>query len=121
MSTRRHQQIAEMLRQCDPQAILKAAGLCDGHCILKPEALVDAGLPQEIAEHLTATYRSDGTPKGTLFVDGEAVPELRGVYGLHALRFFAAALGIEYRRALGRGFEAANIRQALRSRLSSSS
>jgi hypothetical protein len=87
MSHRRHEQIAERLRRCDPQAILKAAALFDGHSILKPEALIEAGLPAEVVEHLTRTHRSDGTPKGTLFVGGQSVEALRGVYGLDALRF----------------------------------
>ena len=95
------------------RAILTAAALCDGHSILKPDALADSGLPQEVVGYLTRTYRSDGTPKGTVFVDGRPVAELRGVYGLDALRFFASSLGVEYRRALGRGFEASNIRDAL--------
>ena len=114
MSISRHQQIANQVRSCAPEIILKAAALCDGHSILKPEALLSAGLLAEVVEHLTTTHRSDGTPKGTLFVAGQAVSELRGVYGLHALRFFATALDVEYRRALGRGFEAANIQNALR-------
>jgi hypothetical protein len=111
-----HEGAAARLRRCDRQVILRAAALCDGHSILKPEALVEAGLPADVVEHLTATYRSDGTPKGTLFVQGQPVAELRGVYGLHALRFLAAALDAEYRPALGRGFEAANIQDALRRR-----
>jgi hypothetical protein len=114
----RPERAAAALRACDPQVILRAAALCDGHCILKPEALLEAGLPAAVVEHLTATHRSDGTPKGTLFVAGQPVAELRGVYGLDALRFLAAALGVEYRRALGRGFEAANIRDALRRHVS---
>ena len=112
-----HDRAAARVRRCDPQVILRAAALCDGHSILTPEALLEAGLPADFVRHLTATHRSDGTPKGTLFVQGQAVAELRGVYGLHALRFLAGALGLEYRRALGRGSEANNIRRALRSRL----
>jgi len=41
------------------------------------------------------------------------VRELTGVYGLDLLRFLASALKIEYRRAMGRGFEAQNIKSAL--------
>lgn len=114
MRRQKHQQLVDAVRRCGPEVILRAAGRCDGHSILKPEALTDAGLPSAVVEHLTATYRSDGTPKGTIFVDGEPVKELRGVYGLDVLRFFASALGVEYRDAIGRGFEAQNIQTALR-------
>lgn len=107
------QQLAELVKQCEAECILRAAGRCDGHSILKPEALTDAGLPAEVVKHLTSTHRSDGTPKGTIFVSGQAVKELKGVYGLDALRFLARTLGIEYRDAIGRGFEAQNIQQAL--------
>lgn len=101
MKRREYQQLADAVRRCD------------GHSILKPEALVEAGLPPAVVEHLTTTHRSDGTPKGTIFVAGRAVKELGGVYGLDALRFFASALGVEYRDAIGRGFEAQNIQTAL--------
>jgi len=114
---RDYQQLADAVRRCGPEVILRAAGRCDGHSILKPEALADAGLPPAVVEHLTTTHRSDGTPKGTIFVAGQPVAELRGVYGLDALRFLAAALGVEYRDAIGRGFEAQNIQAALRRHL----
>jgi hypothetical protein len=109
-----HQELVDLVKQCGPEVILRAASRCDGHSILKPEAFIDAGLPAAVVEHLTTTYRSDGTFKGTIFVDGQAVKELRGVYGLDALRFLARALGVEYRGAIGRGFEAQNIRAALK-------
>ena len=117
MKRRDYQQLADAVRRCGPEVILRAAGRCDGHSILKPEALADAGLPPAVVEHLTTTHRSDGTPKGTIFVAGQPVAELRGVYGLDALRFLAAALGVEYRDAIGRGFEAQNIQAALRRHL----
>jgi acyl CoA:acetate/3-ketoacid CoA transferase len=102
------------VRQCDPTIILRAADRCDGHNIMSPQAFVDAGLPQEVVAHLTRTYKSDGTPKGTLFVNGQAVGELRGVYGLDLLKFLAAALGVEYPSAFGRGRQARHIQAALR-------
>ena len=117
MRRREYEQLVDAVRRCGPEAILRAAARCDGHCILNPEALTEAGLPPAVVGHLTRTHRSDGTPEGTIFVAGEPVAELRGVYGLDALRFLAAALGVDYPPALGRGFEAANIRQALRRHL----
>lgn len=117
MRRREYQQLTDAVRRCGSEAILCAAGRCDGHSILKPEALADAGLPAAVVEYLTNTYQSDGTPKGTIFVAGHPVAELRGVYGLDALRFLAAALGVKYRSAIGRGFEAQNIQAALREHL----
>src|SRR4051794_19122900 len=116
MRKREYARLVDLTRRCGPEAILRAASLCDGHAILKPDALVAAGLPADVVEHLTTTYKSDGSPKGTIFVGGRAVRRLTGVYGLHALRFLAAALGVEYRDAIGRGFEAQNIRTTLHAR-----
>ena len=114
MNRREFQKLADAVRQCRPEVSLRAAERCDGHSILKPEALADAGSPLAVVEHLTTTHRSDGTPKGTIFIEGQPVEELKGVHGLDVLRFLARALGVEYRDAIGRGFEAPNIRAALR-------
>ncbi len=108
------QQIVGLTKACSSEVILRAASLCDGHSILKPEAFIDAGFPQVVVEHMTRKYRSDGSPKGTLFVGGQPVKELTGIYGLEMLRFLAGALGVEYRDAIGRGFEAQNIQIALK-------
>ncbi len=113
MSKSNYQKAVEQVRQCGKEVILAAAGLCDGHSIMAPKAFLDAGLPPEVVTYLTRTYQSDGSPKGTLFVAGQSVKHLVGVYGLDLLRFLADALGVEYRHAMGRGFEAANIRTAL--------
>jgi len=117
MGKNQYRLLLEQVKQCSPHAVLRAASLCDGHSILAPQAFIDAGLPAELVAHLTTTHRSDGTPKGSIFVDGRVVEELQGVYGLDVLRFMASALELEYRSALGRGFEAANIRQALTAHL----
>ena len=108
-----HSRLVELVRQLPADVVLRIASLCDGHSILKPQAFADAGLPDQVVQHLTRTYRSDGSPKGTIFVDGQPVPELQGIYGLDCLRFLADGLDVSYRRALGRGFEASNIRTAL--------
>jgi hypothetical protein len=114
---KQYQHAIELVRQCQPEVILRAASQCDGHTIFKPEAFTDAGLPPEITQLFTRNYKSDGSPKGTIFAKGQPVKELAGVYGLDLLRFIASALGVEYRQAMGRGFEAQNIQLALRQHL----
>ncbi len=113
MTAKQRVKLIHAVRDCDGAVLLKAAGLCDGHCILAPQALLDVGLPAAVVEHVTRTYKSDGSPKGTIFVSGQPVAELRGVYGLDLLRFLAEALDVKYRSAIGRGFEAQNIQLAL--------
>ncbi|QOV89762.1 hypothetical protein [Humisphaera borealis] len=117
MSHRRYRLLTEQVKLCSPEAILRAASLCDGHSILAPKAFLDAGLPPDVVAHLTSTHESDGTPKSSIYVNGHAVEKLEGVYGLDALRFLASALCVEYRSAIGRGFEAANILHALEQHL----
>jgi hypothetical protein len=56
--------VMQLIRQAPAEVILKAAGMCDGHSILKPQVLVEAGLPRQLVQFATRTYRSDGTPKG---------------------------------------------------------
>jgi hypothetical protein len=102
-----------MVKQCGPETILRAASLCDGHSILKPEAFIEAGIPTAVVEHMTRMYRSDGSPKGTIFVAGKRVKQLRGIYGLAMLRFLASTLEVEYRESFGRGTEARNIQASL--------
>jgi hypothetical protein len=109
-----YQKLIEQVRALPAETILAAAYRCDGHTIFKPQAFIDAGLPQAVVDHCTTTHSSDGSPKGTIFVDGQPVKELSGVYGLDLLRFLANALDLEYAAALGRGFEARNIHAALR-------
>ena len=110
---KQYARLVELLKATPPDVIIKAAARCDGHSILKPEAFTDAGLPAEVVQHLTTTYKSDASPKGTIFVGGQPVKELTGVYGLDVLTFIAGALGVEYEDKIGRGFRAQSIQQAL--------
>jgi hypothetical protein len=114
MSKKAWERSAAIVRTLPGEVILKAAGHCGGHNILDPKAFLEAGIPPDVVTHLTRTYKSDGSPKGSIFVRGQAVKSLEGIYGLDALRFFAAALDVKYKDAIGRGFEASNIHVALR-------
>jgi hypothetical protein len=120
MENQTHARIVELIRRLDPTVVLKAAGLCDGHSIIDPQAFLDAGLPFDVVRHATTTHRSDGSPKGTLYVQGQPVESLDGVYGLDMLELLAGALGVKYPSCLGRGFQASAIREVLRRHLTSS-
>lgn len=113
MTKKQYARLVELVKATPPDVILKAAARCDGHSILNPEAFTDVGLPHDVVEHLTTRYKSDGTPKGTIFVGGQPVKELTGVYGLDVLTFIAGALGVEYEDKIGRGFCAQSTQQAL--------
>ena len=106
--------LAELIRCLPSQTILNVARLCDGHTILPPERLIDAGLPNEVVAAVTTTYRSDTTsPKTTIFVDGQPVEQIRGIYSLDLLQRLAGALGVTYRECYGRGSQATAIREAV--------
>ena len=110
--------VAALIRRLPRKVILKIARHCDGHTILDPQGLIDAGLPAEVAEAVTVTYRSDrSSPKTTIFVDDQPVDESRGVYGLDLLELLARSLQVTYRTCYGRGSQAMVIRKALHEHL----
>lgn len=102
-------------------AIRKAMEECDGHSVMRPEFFVnDCGLPPLLVKGVTRYHRSDGTPKGTIFNgQGEALYGLRGVYGLDMLWALARIINADTSGccALGRGFLARQIQNAIRIRL----
>jgi hypothetical protein len=108
------QKLGDHVRALPGEPILAAASRCDGHTIFAPEAFLADGLPREIVDHVTRSHGSDGSPKGTIFVEGQPVKELAGVYGLDLLKFLASALAVPYERKLGRGSQAQAIQSALR-------
>jgi len=114
MSNADYARACELVRSLPAETVLKIAGMCDGHGILDPRFVREAGLPESVVQLVTRKHRSDGTPKGTIFVDGLPVESLVGIHGLELLGFLADALRIDYPRAIGRGFQAAHIQQALR-------
>ena len=101
------------LGQLPADVITRITDMCDGHTILPVAALVDAGMPAHLAERLARTWRSDGSPKGTIHVRDRPVEQMHGIYGLALLQRLAAALGVSYVPALGRGSEAQRIHQAI--------
>lgn len=79
----------------------------DGHTIFKPEAFIEAGVPQDIVERCTEIHESDlNSHKATIFIDGKPTNALRGVYGLAMLSTMIRDLNIAAEVYLGRGFQA---------------
>lgn len=81
----------------------------DGHTIFAPEKYT----AHFDVSHLVQTLRSDGTHKGTIFVDGEPVSQLEGVYNLTFLTWLINTLGLPHSTAMGRGFAARDMVRTL--------
>ena len=68
--------------------------------------------------HLVQTFKSDfSSLKSTLFVDGEPVEELKGIYNLSFLYWLAQQIGLtsdDFGSYGGRGFQAQAIERAIR-------
>jgi hypothetical protein len=90
----------------------------DGHTIWSPEILTRVGVPQEFVESVTQTYKSDGSPKGSIFDDkGNVKASETGVYGLSVYRRIGRDLGLEPTAMSGRGFEARDWDRRIRKHL----
>jgi hypothetical protein len=63
---------------------------------------------------LVRTYKSDGTYKGTIFVNGEPVDEMNAVYNLDFLERLVRVLDLRPSSAMGRGFRASDYVNRLR-------
>jgi hypothetical protein len=83
----------------------------DGHTIFAPtfyepyfsaETLEEAGL-------ITVHRSNMDSPKGTIFVNGEPVEELKGVYNLNFLEWIRQELDLSHAVSNGRGFRAQEI------------
>ena len=102
-------------KDVDPQVVLAVANICDGHTIFAPAAFTNVGAPPAIVAQHTQCYESDlSNPKETIFVDGEPVNQCLGVYGLPLIETICDDLGVEYEMKMGRGFQAAACREAIR-------
>ena len=98
----------------DVRAVLEVAA-DDGHSLLPPQLLLDAGANPVLVRGFTTTHKSDGTPKGTIFdPQGKIVASMEAVYTLPLLQGVARRLGLKWEGKLGRGFEAREVTQSLR-------
>lgn len=103
-----------LIRDTVPAVLWRVATMCDGHGIIAPRKLIEAGLAEDAVSYFTETLKSDGTHKGTIFVEGKPVKSLDGVYGLRLLEAIASALDVTYLSFMGRGYQARAIQAALR-------
>lgn len=103
--------------------VLAAADLCDGHGIFDPIALVEVGVPQELADAYTDIFESDfSDPKYVIYDNktGEPVKAMTGVYGLKVLAGIVTDFGLNCEEKYGRGFQAQVYKDAIRARLAPS-
>lgn len=84
----------------------------DGHGLYPPEFY--APHFDVRAMGLVDVHRSDGTPKGTIFVNGLPVDKLEAVWNLAFLEYLVADAGLPYPDAMGRGFRAQQAVNSLR-------
>lgn len=90
----------------------------DGHGLYDPQFLTDLGVPEELVKRVTTKYKSDGSYKGSIFKDGELIPETVAVYSLNLYRRISGDLGLPGSSALGRGFEARELHGKIKNALS---
>lgn len=103
------------------EVVLAAADICDGHTIFKPEAFLDAGVPQELVDRCTSVHESDfSEPKYTISgPDGQPVAQMSGVYGLDVLDSMIRDFDLDAPQTFGRGFQARVWQEALHKHLRS--
>ena len=106
----------------DNQAILDLLKVIggDGHTLYDAADEIFQTMPKALMDMVTQTHKSDGTPKGTIFKDGQIVEEMHAVYGLDLLWRLATEVGADTKLAaqkMGRGFQAQELTKALRVKL----
>jgi len=92
----------------------------DGHTIYDPREDIFNGVSKELMESVTQTHKSDGSYKGSIFVDGKCVEELYGVHGLELLWKLAINVEADTKVAaskMGRGFQAQALSEAIFNKL----
>jgi|13_taG_2_1085334.scaffolds.fasta_scaffold91525_2 hypothetical protein len=96
----------EITKELVREAVADEIILGDGHSIMNPDFY---GKHFDV-EHLVHTFKSDFSDhKSTLFVNGEPVEELKGIYNLVFVEWLAGQIGLtwrDYGSYGGRGFQA---------------
>lgn len=102
------------------ETIYRLLDVCNGWGILRPESLIEFGLPEAIANELTEVFESNlFDHKATIYVEEKRVNQLRGIYGLRLLEYIAKRINADCSGviATGRGTQAEQLKEAIRERL----
>ena len=92
----------------------------DGHTLWDADAGFFKEMPKDFMESVTQVHKSDGTPKGSIWSDGQLVEDMHAVYGLYLLWKLAKEVGANLDRPhglMGRGFQARALTEAIREKL----
>ena len=92
----------------------------DGHTILAPDYYTELGIPAEFLDGLGKTIKSNFKDhKQTIYVNGEPVKSLRGIWNLDFLYKVASSLRVEHDaiNKYGRGSQARVICSAVKDAL----
>ena len=103
----------------DPEVLLRVIGQLDGHGLMKPDWLVEQGLPEPLVRKHARIYRSDRrSPKTCIFgPNGQILDSLTAVFGLDLLAAMVAEFGLAAQPCLGRGSQAREFQRVLRDHL----
>ena len=77
-------------------------------------------LPDDLKTKAKRVYKSDGTPKGSIWKDGEIQPQMEGIYALDLMGLLAVHVDAdttEARQKMGRGFRSSALAKAIREKL----
>lgn len=88
----------------------------DGHTIYNESYLLEHDVPNSVVNAFVTTYKSDGTLKGNIEVNGAPVKSMKGVYGLSVLWSLASHFNVESDK-MGRGFQARELTDGIRKAL----
>tara|TARA_Y100001963_G_C6668570_1_gene393939 strand:+ start:533 stop:910 length:378 start_codon:yes stop_codon:yes gene_type:complete len=92
----------------------------DGHAVLAPDYYTKLGIPSEFLDGLEKTIKSNFKDhKQTIYVNGEAVKSIKGIYNLDFLYRVASSLGVKHdaMNKYGRGSQAGVICSAVKDAL----
>lgn len=92
----------------------------DGWTIFNAEDELFDNLSDDIRKRATKTHKSDGSPKGSIWVDGEIKPQMEGIYALDLMWILAEEVGADVERAGmmgGRGFCSMALAEAINRKL----
>jgi hypothetical protein len=111
---------SKVLELPSKEVLLKVMDLIgnDGHSIWAADGLRKCGLPEAWIKQFSQVHKSKGSWMETIYVNGKAVSELGGVYGLSLLSVLASRLNAQVtRHYYGRGSEACELTKVILAKL----